>query len=273
MHAKSRNLVRFSILQSTVVACIVLAACTTLETPGEGQSTHEDLLRDIESRILAASNQCYMDSDAADLYALKREILTWDVTADQQEAQEYWLAFADFNLAQLEAILGNPNQSKLLLEQALNSLRSMDSMNAEVRALLAILTQEKIRFAPGETFELVTQVRNQISTAMELDNENLRVQLANVMHSVIDIPGFGGATDPEEIIANALEKASIGSAPLNDKSRFSHPPTWGRARILGYEVVYLMNLGNDERAVETLNATLEEFPNHYWLMELATLLE
>ncbi|MCY4143530.1 MAG: hypothetical protein OXG08_07585 [Gammaproteobacteria bacterium] len=273
MPAKIRDLEGFCLLHLLIVAFLALSACTSLETSSDAHQSGANPLEEIERRILTTSHQCYVAKDASSLYALKREMLTWDVDPEQWAAQVYWLAFADFNLAQLEEIFGSTDQSLLLIEQAIDSLRDTATLNVEAHSLLAILFQEKIKFAPDETFELVTQVRNQISSAIELDSENLRAQLANVMNSVIEIPGFGRSVDPEETIALALEKASLDSADIYSQSTFAHAPTWGLARILGFEVIYHMNIGNTEHAVEAITRALEEFPDHYWLMELAARIE
>ncbi len=273
MPAKIQKLEGICLLLLPIIACLALSSCTTLETSTDGLQSGANPLEEIEHRILATSHQCYVAKDTSSLYALKREMLTWDVDSEQWAAHVYWLAFADFNIAQLEEIFGSTDQSLLLIDQAIDSLRDTEALNVEAHSLLAILSQEKIKFAPDETFELVTQVRNQVSSAIELDSENLRAHLANVMNSVVEIPGFGRSVDPQETIAQALEKASLDIGDMDEDLTFMHPPTWGFARILGYEVIYLMNVGNTEGAIEAIGRALEEFPDHYWLMELEARLE
>ena len=241
--------------------------CASVNTSSEPPLSGNPL-QTIEQRIETTTNQSYSSEDTSDLYALKGEILLWDLPPDDREARAYWLAYANLNLARLGEILGNPSQSLFLIDEAIESLDEAEVGDVESHALLAILAKEKIKFEPDESFSLVTRVRNQLSIALEIDSDNLRVHVANVMDAVVDTPGFRGRIDPDEAISLAFDRLIENTTDRGESSKFSFSPTWGGAHILGYKAMHLVNVGREEEAVSTLSEALDEYPNHFWLLEI-----
>lgn len=243
--------------------CVV--GCTTIDTsPGVGTALM-DPFQDVERRILDVTNQSYESGDAAGAYAFKREMLEWNIDPTKLAEFDYWLSFLDFNLARLEEHFGDSDQSLRLFDHALEQLNRSDGSHAEAQALNAILVKSKIPLKPDDTFELLMDMRDMLDNALNLDRHSLRVQLAAVMDVVIHVPGFGRASNPDDVIELALTTDPI---QVQESSIFTHPPTWGRAEVLALKIIHLGNSGRNDEATMTLELALREYPDHFRLRML-----
>ncbi|MCY3884636.1 MAG: hypothetical protein OXG24_06910 [Gammaproteobacteria bacterium] len=246
------------------VVALTIVGCAPIDTLDDVDASPTDPLQEAERRILETTDGSYENGDTSRAYALKREMLEWDIAPTKLAEFDYWLSFLDFNLARLEEHFGDPDQSLRLLNHALEQLNSTDGSHAEAQALNAILVKSKIPLTPDDTFELLMSMRETLDTALSLDQSSLRVQLAAVMDVVIHVPGFGRASNPDEIIAVAL-----ATDPEGQKSSIlSHPPTWGRAEVFALKVIHLRNSGLNDEAELTLEMALREYPSHFRLKML-----
>ena len=253
----------------SVLALVVgfVSACTPIDSSIDGPISSVDPFQYVEQQILDVSDQSYENSNTSVAYELKRQMLEWEIAPHEENALAYWIAFLNFNLARLEVHFGDAEQSLLLIDQALGRLNSFDESHVEAQALKAILVKSKIPLAPDDTFELLMDMQDVLVNALNLDEQNLRVQLAAAMDAVIVVPGFGGGTDADEILETALSMDPLQTDNLG--AVFDHPPTWGRAEVLALKAIHLRNSGQKDGAVETIESALEEFPNHFLLRMLA----
>ena len=255
----------FNVCALALVAVFVVA-CTPIDTSNDAPISSVDPLQYVEQSILEVTDQSFEDRDTSVAYVLKRQMLEWEVAPDEENALAYWIAFLNFNIARLEEHLGDSEQSLLLVDQALGRLSSFDESHVEAQALKAILVKSKIPLAPDDTFELLMDMQDVLDNAINLNSANLRVQLAVAMDAVIQVPGFGGESDADEVLETALAMDEEQSA--NTGSIFSHPPTWGRAEVLALKVIHLRNSNRSNDATETLELALGEYPRHFLLRML-----
>lgn len=248
------------------LVALFFLGCAPIDTLNDDDSARIDPLRHAEQRILAVTDQSYEDGDTSRAYALKREMLEWDIAPTRLAEFDYWLSFLDFNLARLELYFGDTDQSLRLLNHAIEQLNSSDGSHVEAQALYAILIKSKIPLAPDDTFELLMSMRKILDNASSLHQHNLRVQLAAVMDVVIHVPGFGRASNPDEIVERALATDAFDN---QESSIFSHPPTWGRAEVFALKVVHLRNSDRNDEAELTLEMALREYPSHFRLRMLS----
>ncbi len=259
---------KFCNASALAIVAVFVVSCTPTDTSNDGPISSVDPFQYVEQQILDVTDQSYEHGNASVAYALKRQMLEWDIGPHQEDAHAYWIAFLNFNVARLEEHFGDSEQGLLLIDQALGRLNSFDESHVEAQALKAILVKSKIPLVPDETFELLMDMQDVLDNAINLDSENLRVQLGAVMDAVIEVPGFGGGIDADEVLETALAMDPHRSD--NVGSIFDHPPTWGRAEVLALKVVHLRNSGNKDGATETIESALEEFPNHFMLRMLET---
>lgn len=257
------------ILNASALAlvAVVVWSCTPIDTSTDSPISSVDPFQYVEQQILDVTDQSYENGNTSVAYALKRDMLEWDIAPHKEIVLAYWIAFLNLNLARLEAHFGDSEQSLLLIDQAIGRLNSFGESHVEAQALKAILVKSKIPLVPDETFELLIDMQGVLDNAMNLESRNLRVQLAAAMEAVIEVPGFGGGTDATEVLDTALALDPRQTEGLG--SVFDHPPTWGRAEVLALRAIHLRNSGDKEDATETIQSALEEFPNHFMLKMLA----
>ena len=253
----------FSSFALAIVA-VFAVGCTPIFGPVPSAYPFQDL----EQEILDVADRSYEEGDTSALYALERRIMGWDIVPQEENARAYWLAFLNFNLARIEEHSGDSEQSLLRIDRALEQINSLDESNVETQALKAILVKSKIPLAPDDTFELLMDMQDVLNTALNLDERNLRAQLAAAMDAVIEVPGFGGGIDANDILEAALAMDPYQTD--NVGTVFDHPPTWGRAEVLALKVIHLRDSGRPNEARESLESALEEFPNHFVLKMLDT---
>ena len=121
-----------------IVAGFVVA-CTPIDTSSEGPISSVDPFQFVEQQILEVTDESFENGNTSVAYALKRQMLEWDIAPQQENALAYWIAFLNFNLARLEEHFGDSEQSLLLIDQALGRLNSFDESHVEAQALKAIL--------------------------------------------------------------------------------------------------------------------------------------
>ncbi len=268
MDVAKEQRMKFCNASALAIAAVFVVSCTPIDTSNDGPISLVDPFQYVEQQILDVTDESYENGNTSVAYALKRQMLEWDIAPHEENAHAYWIAFLNFNLARLEEHFGDSEQSLLLIDQALGRLNSFDESHVEAQALKAILVKSKIPLVPDETFELLMDMQDVLDNAMNLDSENFRVQLGAVMDAVIEVPGFGGEIDADAVLESALSMNPHHSENIG--SIFDHPPTWGRAEVLALKAVHLRNSGNKDGAAETIESALEEFPNHFMLRILET---
>ena len=218
-------------------------------------------LPNIQRCITSAAVASFRANDTAALAAVAASLRSGLATDKGQSLyyRSYWLAYADYVIADLALAGKHPDQARTAVLEADTLLDKLATKNEESYALqdLTLL----FRFAIAQP----TEIGGLLSRTAELrsklaDTTSVRALYALALADFYTPKQYGGGRQAEGLLRKALAMPDEPSSPLK--------PTWGRDECAALLVRVLRQAGSTDQAAKLYDEWHAKYPDSIALAQL-----
>lgn len=237
------------------------AAATSSARP-VAQATAD--LADIQQRIQQARLAAFTTGDPAALVAITARLRAIKPSRTGQMAYyvPYWLAYADYLLANTQMKAGRKADAAVTLREAYAALSEVPSPDVESQTLLSLVAGARIgAVSPEQMGEAIGQARDALEQAVNAGPGNVRVLYARALADHTTPKEYGGGRAAEKYLRSALDLPVEAPRALR--------PGWGRDDCAAL-LVRVLRAGGRAAEAATLHARfLTQYPNSAPIRALA----
>jgi len=182
----------------------------------------------------------------------------------EQKLILYWMSYLQYYRSIYHLNAGEKKAAEKACEAAVDRLEKMKAKNSEDYALLAMIKSFGIQFqSPMKAPFTSNKVKAYAEKAISIDPKNLRAYYVLASNDFYTPEQYGGMKKAEEYLLKATSlPAQAAPNP--------YLPSWGKEESYEMLVKFYMKKENWEKAKETFQKGMEEFPESYTLQQLAS---
>lgn len=178
---------------------------------------------------------------------------------EDEAANAYWIAYAQFYSNIFYQQTGQEDQAKKSVNEAIQTLESIEEKNSEEHALLGYLLGFSISFEPSAAGRLGAKSAGEYKNALKKDKENMRAYLGMGESDFHKPAAYGGGKKVEEYLLKAL------TLPAQS---MENGPSWGKNSAYHLLATFYLREGETDKAKMYCMQGLTKFPNDPRLNQL-----
>jgi len=191
------------------------------------------------------------------------EVIENSLISMSSPLSQYWLAYARYYKSIYFLKMGNKEQSKKIVQDAIDALDKLNPKGSEELALLALMQSYSIQFSSGMGAGIMSaRVKENANQSVRLDSNNIRGWYVLANNDYYTPKQFGGGKKVEEYLLKAI------SLP---EQKIKNPvmPSWGKNDAYYLLISFYIDNGDLKKAKKIFTEAKKLYPDDYMINQYA----